>query len=95
MQKQVAYEHQDQIQAPSASPPQTSPPRGDIVRLANAGSKAVESPARRLQQDVATAFGAKEGWSVKRTVLLGAAYHLAVLGALGLAASQAVVHLMG
>ncbi|MFT4251490.1 MAG: hypothetical protein QM608_03290 [Caulobacter sp.] len=94
MQKQVAYKQQDQVQAPS-TPTEETPPPGRVIRLASAGSQAVESPARRLQQDLAAAFGARSGWSVRRTVLLGAAYHLAVLAALGLAAGETLGHLMG
>lgn len=91
MQKQVAIQHHDHEASETTA---RAAPQGQLVRLAGAASSPVDSPARRLQQDVAAAFGARNGWSVKRTVLLGAAYHLVVLAALGLAATQAVVHLM-
>ncbi|MBI1683210.1 hypothetical protein [Caulobacter hibisci] len=92
MQKQVAEQHDYQIETTEASP-SPAPPTGEIVRLAGASATPVDSPARRLQQDLAAAFGARQGWTVKRTVLLGAAYHVVVLVALGLAASETLSHL--
>ena len=68
MQKQVAYDVQDEI-----ATARQAPARPEVVRLAGAAAKPVDSPARQLQRDVAAAFGAKRGWSVRRTVVLGAA----------------------
>jgi hypothetical protein len=50
-------------------------------------------PARRLQNDLAHAFAADDGWSVKRTVIVGLVFHAVVLGSLALAASNLVPHL--
>jgi hypothetical protein len=89
MQKQVAYEIQNDI-GPTSGPPETPPP--EVILLASASARPVESPARALQRDLAAAFGAKQGWSVRRTVVLGAVYHAAVLSALGMAAFEAATH---
>lgn len=89
MQKQVAYDFHDDIDA--AAPPSARP---EAVRLADASARSVDSPARQLQRDVAAAFGARRGWSVRRTVVLGVAYHAAILGALAMAAVEAVTHVM-
>lgn len=90
MQKQVALDVQDTIDAASQAPAQPQ-----VVRLAGASAKPVESPARRLQSDVAAAFGARQGWSVRRTVVLGAAYHAVILSALFMAAFETFTHVAG
>lgn len=87
MQKQriVDYvEDAHEIVAPDARP---------ALRLATGDEVDVVSPARRLQDDLAHAFSADAAWSVKRTVIVGAAFHAVVLGSLGLAASGLVLHL--
>jgi hypothetical protein len=48
---------------------------------------------RRLQNDLARAFAADAGWSVKRTVIVGCVFHGVVLGSLALAASNLVPHI--
>jgi hypothetical protein len=63
------------------------------LRLANASDVSVVGPARRLQNDLAHAFAADDGWSVKRTVIVGLVFHVVVLGSLALAASNLVPHL--
>jgi hypothetical protein len=63
------------------------------LRLANASDVSVVGPARRLQNDLAHAFAADDGWSVKRTVIVGLVFHAVVLGSLALAASNLVPHL--
>ncbi|MDG2529476.1 hypothetical protein [Caulobacter endophyticus] len=88
MQKQVAYDVHDSIEA-ARQPPATP----EVVRLAGACATPVDSPARQLQREVAAAFGAKRGWSVRRTVVLGAAYHGVVLSALLMAAIETFSHI--
>lgn len=90
MQKQVAYDVHDSID--TARQP---PARPEAVRLAGASAAPVDSPARQLQRDVAAAFGARRGWSVRRTVVLGAAYHGVILSALVLAAAETFGHVAG
>lgn len=90
MQKQVAYDIRNEIDTPRQPP--TSP---EVVRLASATAKPMDSPARQLQRDVAAAFGAKRGWSVRRTVVLGAAYHGVILSALVMAAFETFTHVAG
>lgn len=63
------------------------------LRLANAADVSVVGPARQLQNDLAHAFAAEAGWSVKRTVIVGLVFHAVVLGSLALAASNLVPHL--
>lgn len=90
MQKQriVEVEHvEDQIVAFSS--PQARP----ALRLATSAEVSVVSPARRLQADIAHAFAADDGWSVKRTVIVGLIFHAVVLGSLGLAASNLLPHI--
>ncbi|CAN7396776.1 hypothetical protein [Caulobacter sp. LjRoot300] len=90
MQKQriVEVEHvENQIiafPAPSARPQ---------LRLAGADDVSVVGPARRLQNDLARAFAADAGWSVKRTVIVGCVFHGVVLASLALAASNLVPHI--
>lgn len=62
-------------------------------RLADERDVAVLGPARRLQADLAKAFAAKSGWSVKRTVVVGLVFHGVVLGSLAVAASNLIPHL--
>jgi hypothetical protein len=62
------------------------------LRLANAHDVSVVGPARRLQNDLAHAFAADAGWSVKRTVIVGLVFHAVILGSLALAASNLVPH---
>lgn len=62
-------------------------------RLANENDVSVVGPARRLQGDLAHAFAADAGWSVKRTVIVGCVFHAVILGSLVLAASNLVPHL--
>jgi hypothetical protein len=69
------------------------PPAAPRPRLAVAGDVGVESAARRLQQDLAVALEPPIAWSVRRTVLFGVVFHVAVLGALALAAGGALSHL--
>ncbi|KSB87575.1 hypothetical protein AS593_19430 [Caulobacter vibrioides] len=90
MQKQVAYQVHDDVDTAAQASHRT-----EAVRLAGAASRPVDSPARQLQRDVAAAFGARQGWSVKRTVLLGAAYHAVILSALCLAAFETFSHVAG
>ncbi|PVM86496.1 hypothetical protein [Caulobacter endophyticus] len=87
MQKQVAYQVHDDVAtaAEASSGPQA-------VHLADARSRPADSPARQLQRDLAAAFGARKGWSVKRTVVLGAAYHAVILSALCMAAFETFTH---
>ena len=83
MQKQriAEVEHvEDQIVAFS------SPPTRPSLRLATADDVSVVGPARRLQADLAHAFAADAGWSVKRTVIVGLVFHAVVLGSLAVAA---------
>ncbi len=53
----------------------------------------VIGPARRLQNDLAHAFAADAGWSVKRTVVVGLVFHAVILGSLALAASNLLPHI--
>jgi hypothetical protein len=87
MQKQRIVEYVEdahEISAPAAQP---------ALRLATGDEVDVVSPARRLQNDLANAFSAEAAWSVKRTVIAGAAFHVVVLGSLGLAAGSLILHL--
>jgi hypothetical protein len=63
------------------------------LRLANENDVSVVGPARRLQSDLAHAFAADAGWSVKRTVIVGCVFHAVILGSLVLAASNLVPHI--
>lgn len=90
MQKQVVQDVQDHIDTPRQPPERTA-----VVRLAGATARPVDSPARQLQRDVAAAFGAGRGWSVRRTVVLGAAYHGVILSALVMAAFETFGHAAG
>jgi len=63
------------------------------LRLADASDVSVVGPARRLQNDLARAFAADSGWSVKRTVIVGGVFHAVVLGALAMAASNFIPHI--
>lgn len=63
------------------------------LRLASADDVSVVGPARRLQNDLARAFAADAGWSVKRTVIVGCVFHGVVLASLALAASNLVPHI--
>ena len=90
MQKQVAYDVHDSIDTA-----RQSPAKPEVVRLAGPSATPVDSPARQLQRDVAAAFGARRGWSVRRTVVLGAAYHGVILSALVLAAAETFGHVAG
>jgi hypothetical protein len=90
MQKQriVEVEHvEDHIVAFPASSARSE------LRLANENDVSVVGPARRLQNDLAHAFAADAGWSVKRTVIVGCVFHAVILGSLVLAASNLVPHL--
>ncbi|AYV47898.1 hypothetical protein CFHF_26225 [Caulobacter flavus] len=87
MRKQVAYDVHDAIDAV-----QQAPPKSDAARLAGVSARPLDSPARQLQRDVAAAFGARRGWSVRRTVVLGAAYHGVILSALIMAACETFGH---
>jgi len=89
MQKQriVEVEHQDHIAVFPA--PRTRPE----LRLADADDVSVIGPARRLQNDLARAFAADSGWSVKRTVIVGGVFHAVVLGSLAVAASNLLPHI--
>jgi hypothetical protein len=89
MQKQVAYQVHDVVDTAA----QAASPRPHALHPADAASRPVDSPARQLQRDVAAAFGARQGWSVKRTVVLGAAYHAVILSALCMAAFETFAHL--
>lgn len=60
------------------------------LRLANHSDVSVVGPARRLQNDLAHAFAADAGWSVKRTVIVGLVFHAVILGSLALAASNLI-----
>ena len=87
MQKQRIVEYVEdahEISAPDAQP---------ALKLATGDEVDVVSPARRLQDDLAHAFSADAAWSVKRTVIVGAAFHAVVLGSLGLAAGGLILHL--
>jgi len=90
MQKQriVEVEHAEDhviaFPAPRARP---------ALRLADAGDVAVVGPARRLQNDLARAFAADSGWSVRRTVIVGCVFHGVVLGSLVVAASNLLPHI--
>jgi hypothetical protein len=89
MQKQriVEVEH---VQEPIAAIP--APRARPEMRLANDHDISVVGPARRLQNDLAHAFAADAGWSVKRTVIVGLVFHAVILGSLALAASGFVQH---
>ncbi|MBO9560819.1 MAG: hypothetical protein J7515_19820 [Caulobacter sp.] len=90
MQKQriVEVEHaQDPILAFS------EPRRRPALRLANESDVSVVGPARRLQKDLAHAFAADDGWSVKRTVVVGLVFHAVVLGSLVVAAGELIPHI--
>jgi hypothetical protein len=90
MQKQriVEVEHvEDHIVAFPAPRARPAP------RLADAGDVSVVSPARRLQNDLARAFAADSGWSVKRTVIIGGVFHAVVLGSLAVAAGNLLPHI--
>ncbi len=63
------------------------------LRLADASDVSVLGPARRLQNDLAHAFAADAGWTVKRTVIIGLVFHAVILGSLALAASHLVPHI--
>ncbi|MFZ0269269.1 hypothetical protein [Caulobacter sp.] len=63
------------------------------LRLANESDVSVVGPARRLQNDLAQAFAAEAGWSVKRTVMVGLIFHAVILGSLALAASNLIPHI--
>lgn len=63
------------------------------LRLANENDVSVVGPARRLQSDLAQAFAADAGWSVKRTVIVGCVFHAVILGSLALAASNLIPHI--
>jgi hypothetical protein len=65
-----------------------SPPKPLALRLAAVGDISAASPARRLQAELAHAFAADAGWSVKRTVIVGLVFHAVILGALGVAAGN-------
>jgi len=89
MQKQriVEVEHEDHVATFPA------PRAGPRLRLANADDVSVVGPARRLQNDLARAFAADSGWSVKRTVIVGCVFHGVVLGSLAVAASNLLPHI--
>lgn len=87
MQKQRIVEVEpveDPIVAHPAPRERTAP------RLANEDDVSVVGPARRLQHDLAQAFAAEAGWSVKRTVMVGLIFHAVILGSLALAASNLI-----
>lgn len=63
------------------------------LRLATESDVSVVGPARRLQADLAHAFAADAGWSVKRTVIVGLVFHAVILGSLALAASNFAPHI--
>ena len=90
MQKQriVEVEH---VQANTIAFP--APRARPNLELADDSHAAVASPARRLQADLAKAVAAQDGWSVKRTVVVGCIFHAVILGSLALAASNLVPHL--
>lgn len=90
MQKQriVEVEH---VQDPIVTLP--APRALPRLRLAHDHDVSVVGPARRLQNDLAHAFAADAGWSVKRTVIVGLVFHVAILGSLALAASSLIPHI--
>lgn len=89
MQKQnVAYQVVEPIHSPAAPAPTTPNRARPDLRLATVDDVGVEGPARRLQHDIARAFAPASTWSVRRTVIFAAAFHIVVLGALALAASE-------
>ncbi|MBO9709999.1 MAG: hypothetical protein J7521_17500 [Caulobacter sp.] len=63
------------------------------LRLATTEDVGVVGPARQLQRDLAKALAAERGWTVRRTVVIGAVFNAAVLGSLVLAAGGAIPHL--
>lgn len=90
MQKQriVEVEHaEDHIAAFPAPRSRPGP------RLANTDDVSVIGPARQLQNDLACAFAAQSGWSVKRTVIVGCVFHGVVLGSLAVAAGNLLPHI--
>jgi hypothetical protein len=64
-----------------------------VPRPANDQDTPVASAARVLQADIARAFAAKDGWSVRQTVAAGVVFHLGIFCALGLAAGAALAQL--
>ena len=90
MQKQRIVEA-DYVEDPIALP--SAPNARPRLRLADDSDVSVVGPARRLQNDLARAVAAEAGWSVKRTVIVGFAFHAAILGSLALAASNLVPHI--
>jgi hypothetical protein len=89
MQKQRIVEV-EQVENNIAAFPARAQPK---LRLADAGDVSVVGPARRLQNDLARAFAADTGWSVKHTVIVGGVFHGVVLASLALAASNLVPHI--
>lgn len=90
MQKQriVEVEHaEDHIAAFPAPRPRPE------FRLADTNDVSVVGPARQLQNDLARAFAAQSGWSVKRTVIVGCVFHGVVLGSLAVAAGNLLPHI--
>lgn len=94
MQKQriVEVEHAEETSAFPALLPAARGAR-PALRLANENDVSVVGPARRLQKDLAHAFAADDGWSVKRTVIVGLVFHAVVLGSLVVAAGNLVPHI--
>jgi hypothetical protein len=66
---------------------------GPALRLANDNDRPVDSAARGLQHDIGRVFAQESSWSVRRTVAIGAVFHLGVICALGLAAGGAIFRL--
>jgi len=91
MQKQRIIEV-EYVENSIAALPGTRPRPGP--RLANDDDVSMVGPARRLQNDLAHAFAADAGWSVKRTVIVGAIFHAVILGSLAMAASSLVPHIV-
>jgi hypothetical protein len=90
MQKQRIVEVQQVEDHITAFP---APRARPALRLADASDVSVVGPARRLQNDLARAFAADAGWSVKRTVIVGCVFHGVVLGSLVVAASDLLPHI--
>jgi hypothetical protein len=89
----IVRDVQDHIQiAPAPSAREAAP--GPALRLATDDDVGVVGPARQLQRDLAKALASERGWTVRRTVVVGAVFHVAVLGSLVLAAGGMIPQLV-
>ncbi|MBQ1561371.1 MULTISPECIES: hypothetical protein [Caulobacter] len=79
----------DYLDAIAPTPSKTASPRPQL-HVANDHDAPAVSPARTLQSEIGRIFAQESKWSVRRTVALGAAFHLGVFCALGLAAGGAL-----